>query len=99
MNVHTGKRISISRDGVGKMINNLGNIERAKLLPGVPKMIELGKLETSNAPTKPGDRTRAYHRFSVEVEIAGKTQLAHFLVKEQQNGHFYYNHDFGEVRK
>jgi hypothetical protein len=98
LNDDTGKMISVSGKTVGKIINNTTDVRRARLLVAVPQMIKHAKLIRSipvEDPTK--TNVTAYHRLQTQVNYAGKPEDVKLLVREQTDGHWYYNHDFGVV--
>ncbi len=99
-NKATGRTIKISRGGIDKILASSADIRRAKMLAKVPELIAAGRPASSNPPDA-GDRpnVRAYHYFDVDVDFEGKRQGFQFLVREDNNGDWYYNHEFTDTKK
>lgn len=99
INAHTGWRIGVSNETVGKIISNSGDIRRVHLLAVLPQLIQAGTLEISEPAIDKHRSVFAYHRFETIVEYDGRREPVHFVVRQDTSGHFYLNHDYGRVQK
>jgi len=98
-NEETGRTIRIGNSGIKKILANSADLRRARLLAAVPEIIRDGRLDSSMPPSDGDTRIRAYHRFSADIEYAGQPETVSFLVREDANGEWYYNHQIVEKRK
>jgi len=98
-NEETGRTIRIGNSGIKKILANSADLRRARLLAAVPEIIRDGRLDSSMSPSDGDTRIRAYHRFSADIEYAGQPETVSFLVREDANGEWYYNHQIVEKRK
>lgn len=99
LNEETGHEIGFSRNSIDKIVNNSADIRRAKLVAVVPELIRTGTRVSTEEARDKEPNVVAYHRFSADVEYEGKKESVNFVVREQKDGKWYYNHGFGEVRK
>ena len=93
VNRSTGIRVSLSKRGINKIINNSADVTRARLIPAIPLLVESGLPDGPEEPGKPDSHYEAYRRFMSAVTITGQNRPVKFLIGRDHGGHWYYNHE------
>jgi hypothetical protein len=98
LNRDTGREIQISRAGIDKSLSSTADIRRAKVLVALPAMLREARYVLSTPAEGTDANIKAFHRFQVDVDYAGNREPMKLLVREDNNGNWFYNHDFGDVQ-
>ena len=77
-----------------KALHNSANPDKLRLFAALRDIIAHGKLDNSTPPREPAAEptTRAYHFLTAPVDLDGRTVRVGVMVREDANGHLYYNH-------
>lgn len=78
-----------------KAFSTSANPDKLRLFAALPEVIAKGALENSRPPRDPSiePTTRAYHFLTAPVEMDGKSFQVGVMIREDANGHLYYNHN------
>lgn len=77
-----------------KAFHGSANPDKLRLFASLRDIIEKGTLENTAPPRAPASEptTRAYHFLTAPVELNGKVVRVGVMIREDANGHLYYNH-------
>jgi hypothetical protein len=78
-----------------KPFNTSANPDKLRLFAALPDIIKHGELVSSEAPHTLAmePTTRAYHYLQATVDLDGRPVRVGVTVREDANGHLYYNHN------
>jgi diguanylate cyclase (GGDEF)-like protein len=100
-NTETGTDVRVNRRGIDKTLTHVtedaAGRKHAQSMLVLSQMLEDATYLGSEAPRGEPDAalshgTKAFHRFSTQVEIAGVPHHVTLVVRESPNGHFFYDH-------
>jgi len=90
-NLDKGVTININRTGIRKALG--GDLRKAIIIKELPKVLSNAKYRGFEFPSDHNAQNiKAFHRFEAYVFLDGKPETIGLLVREDQNGHFHYNH-------
>lgn len=91
VNVDTGKTITISRRGIRKTLAHLPDELPALALSTLPSLLKTSELLKTETPRRSNAQIHAVHYFAGELDIDGERHSTQIKVREDGNGHFYYD--------
>ncbi|MFY3697382.1 LPD5 domain-containing protein [Achromobacter xylosoxidans] len=99
VNRATGWAVQVSQRGIKESLSRSARISKVQSMVALPGLIEQAILGHSEANrNKQRDPfTSQVHTLYAPVEIAGQDYLARLVVKENANGHLFYDHDLSDV--
>lgn len=99
VNRATGWEVQVSQRGIKESLSRSARISKVQSMVALPSLIEQAILGHSEANrNKQRDPfTSQVHTLYAPVEIAGQDYLARLVVKENANGHLFYDHDLSDV--
>ncbi|MFY2835820.1 LPD38 domain-containing protein [Achromobacter xylosoxidans] len=99
VNRATGWQVQVSQRGIKESLSRSARISKVQSMVALPGLIEQAILGHSEANrNKQRDPfTSQVHTLYAPVEIAGQDYLARLVVKENANGHLFYDHDLSDV--
>ncbi|HQR02737.1 MAG: hypothetical protein JSR19_13690 [Proteobacteria bacterium] len=92
LNEGSGREIEFR--GSRKTFRASADPDKLRLFAALPEVLQHGTLEDSIPPRDPGKEpnTRAWHWIAADVDIGGRRVRVGVTVREDNNGHLYYNH-------
>lgn len=99
VNRATGWEVQVSQRGIKESLSRSARVSKVQSMVALPSLIEQAILGHSEANrNKQRDPfTSQVHTLYAPVEIAGQDYLARLVVKENANGHLFYDHDLSDV--
>lgn len=89
-----GGSVIFTGAGAREAFARSGNPDKLRLFAALRSIIENGRLVETSAPDghKIEPNTRAYHRLAADVDLAGRHLTVEAVIREDNNGHLYYDH-------
>ncbi|MBE7411396.1 MAG: DEAD/DEAH box helicase family protein [Leptospiraceae bacterium] len=94
-----GKVIHFSMRGFKEMFHHSADKRGLSLIPQLPDLIEKGIYLWSELSEKNKNNVKAFHNYGVKVEINGKLEYVRLIIRENNNGNYFYDNDFIESDK
>ncbi|MDX1964128.1 MAG: hypothetical protein SFX18_13325 [Pirellulales bacterium] len=104
VNLHTKREIQVSMKGIEKAIANLTDRRRALAIAKLPELLASAQYQSSALPdmkpghTAKGSNVRMFHVFNVAVNIANQKSRGRLIVREDNNGDWFYSHDYEDAQ-
>jgi len=97
-NAEQGWDIHVGRRGLKETLSRSARIEKVQSIAALPDMLRHATLSHS-APAKLASdtSTRAMHTMYAPVRIGGDLRVARLLIREANNGEFFYDHDLSGI--
>lgn len=92
VNEKSGREIEFR--GSRKTFSASADPDKLRLFAALPDVLQHGVLEESILPKDPGKEpsTKAWHWIAADVDVGGRVVRVGVTVREDANGHLYYNH-------
>ena len=98
LNEHTGRTIKLGPRGVHKL-TSYGAGDHLRMIPALPEMLKHAVHVARRPYWHDRPDVRAYHTLVAPLLMGGEPHVARLLVRENNNGDFYYDGDLGELRR
>ena len=92
-NKETGENIKVSMAGI-KHTTHGARIPLLKTISAIPNILETGKYLGSEPSNKENDHVKLVHFYGAKVDVDGEIKDIVAVVKEDNQGHRYYDHSF-----
>lgn len=91
-NIHVGGR------GIKETISRSARLEKLQSVAALPELLKDATLGHSAPPKAAADTsTKAMHTMYAPLSIDGQTHVARLMIREANNGEFFYDHDVSGV--
>ncbi len=90
-NQQTRHEITVGRRGIQKVLSHLPDAKPAMLLAKLPEVLDAMVWDHDEAPRTPDNNIRKWHYFKIGVSIDGEPYTAEIKVREDANGHWFYD--------
>jgi excinuclease ABC subunit A len=83
--------IIVGKRGIKKVLSHLPDAKPAMAMAKLPELLELAAWDRDEAPRKPDQNIRMWHYLKVAVVLGGQHHVAEIKIREDGNGHWFYD--------
>jgi hypothetical protein len=99
VNQATGMTIHVSTKGLKKAASHMPDAKPLKAVAKLPELLEQAAYDHAEAPRVRDGNTRQFHYLRAMAQLEGKTHDVKIVVREDGNGHWFYDHHLTEQKR